>query len=290
MCAGAGDGPAQAVVTLRATGPTALMPAVPGPVASFSAVTVRYGERQVLGPIDWTVQPGERWALLGANGAGKTTLLALLGAERHPTTGRVDVLGEQIGRSDLRVLRRRIGHVGHVIADRLPRHELALDLVLTGKGSLLAPWWGDFDEEDRRRARALLEELRCGHLADQPFSRCSQGERQRVLLARALFAGSELLLLDEPALGVDLPGREALVVSLNELARRPGAPTTVHVAHTLEELPGVTHAILLRRGELIAEGPVEDVLTSQLLSATYEIEVVVHRDGGRYFARAAGRW
>ncbi len=266
------------------------MLAVSVAVAEFNAVTVRYGERQVLGPIDWTVQAGERWAMLGANGAGKTTLLSLLGAERHPTTGRVDVLGEQIGRSDLRVLRRRIGHVGHVIADRLP-----------------APRAGyrSRPHRQRQRARAVVGRFRrrrpsSGPRAARAAPLCApgrsallpllQGERQRVLLARALFAGSELLLLDEPALGVDLPGREALVVALNELAARPGAPTTVHVAHTLEELPAVTHAILLRRGELIAQGPVEEVLTSELLSATYEIEVSVNHDDGRFFARAAGRW
>jgi iron complex transport system ATP-binding protein len=258
--------------------------------ATLSQVTVIVGGRQVLGPVDWTIERGERWALLGQNGAGKTTLLSILGAERHPTTGHATVLGGEIGRTDLRVLRQRIGHVGHLIADRLPRHEHVLDLVLTGKGSLLAPWWGEFDDEDRKRASEILHRLRCDHIAQQSFGRCSQGERQRVLLARALFARSELLLLDEPAMGVDLPGREALVNALDELARTPDAPTTIHVAHTLEELPAITHAIVLRDGEVLAMGTAPEVLTSSVLSAAYDIDVRVSRVEGRYFATASGRW
>lgn len=263
---------------------------VPEPAAVFLDVTVTAGGRQVLGPIDWTIEAGERWALLGPNGAGKTTLLTLLGAERHPTSGRVVVLGHEIGRTDLRVLRRSIGHIGHNIADRLPHHEHVIDLVLTGKGSILAPWWGEFDDDDRARASALLAQLRCSHVEHQSFGRCSQGERQRVLLARALFANSELLLLDEPAMGVDLPGREALVMALDELANSLNAPTTVHVAHTLEELPAVTHALLIRDGKSVAMGPAHEVLTSEALSETYGIEVKVTTDEGRYFARATGRW
>ena len=263
---------------------------VPDPVGLLLDVTVTAGGRQVLGPIDWRIERGERWALLGPNGAGKTTMLSLLGAERHPTSGRVVVLGHEIGRTDLRELRRSIGHIGHNIADRLPHHEHVIDLVLTGKGSLLAPWWGDFDDDDRSTASELLGRLRCGHLEHQSFGRCSQGERQRVLLARALFAKSELLLLDEPAMGVDLPGREALVIALDELAATPGAPTTVHVAHTLEELPAVTHALLVRDGRAVAMGPAREVLTSELLSETFGIAVRVAMDDGRYFARATGRW
>lgn len=263
---------------------------VPDPVGLLLDVTVTAGGRQVLGPIDWRVEKGERWALLGPNGAGKTTLLSLLGAERHPTSGRVVVLGHEIGRTDLRELRKSIGHIGHNIADRLPHHEHVIDLVLTGKGSLLAPWWGDFDDDDREKALELLQQLRCAHVAHQAFGRCSQGERQRVLLARALFARSELLLLDEPAMGVDLPGREALIVALDEMAKGAEAPTTVHVAHTLEELPAVTHALLLRDGEAVAIGPARDVLTSEALSETYGIAVRVIADAGRYFARATGRW
>jgi iron complex transport system ATP-binding protein len=200
------------------------------------------------------------------------------------------VLGGEIGRTDLRVLRQRIGHVGHLIADRLPRHEHVVEIVLTGKGSLLAPWWGEFDDEDKKRANEILHRLRCDQIAEQAFGRCSQGERQRVLLARALFARSELLLLDEPAMGVDLPGREALVNALDELARTADAPTTIHVAHTLEELPAITHAVALRGGKVLAMGTAPEVLTSSVLSAAYDIDVKVSRVEGRYFATASGRW
>jgi iron complex transport system ATP-binding protein len=260
------------------------------PVATLSGVSVTVGGRVVLGPIDWTIERGERWALMGQNGAGKTTLLSILGAERHPTVGRASVLGQQIGRTDLRVLRQRIGHVGHLIADRLPHQESVIAIVVTGKGSILAPWWGEFDDEDKKRASELLRLLRCGHIEQQVFGRCSQGERQRVLLARALFAKTELLLLDEPAMGVDLPGREALVNALDELARTPEAPTTVHVAHTLEELPAVSHALVLRAGKVLASGVAAEVLTSSVLSAAYDIEVRVTNVEGRYFATASGRW
>jgi iron complex transport system ATP-binding protein len=275
---------------LHASSPTDPMLGMSGAAVTLSQVTVTVGGRKVLGPLDWTIERGERWALLGQNGAGKTTLLSILGAERHPTTGHATVLGGEIGRTDLRVLRQRIGHVGHLIADRLPRHEPVLDLVLTGKGSLLAPWWGEFDDEDRKRASEILHRLRCDHIAEQSFGRCSLGERQRVLLARALFARSELLLLDEPAMGVDLPGREALVNALDELARTPDAPTTVHVAHTLEELPAITHALVLRDGEVLGMGLAPDVLTSSVLSEAYGIDVRVSRIEGRFFATASGQW
>ncbi|HVB06958.1 MAG TPA: ATP-binding cassette domain-containing protein [Acidimicrobiales bacterium] len=259
--------------------------------AELDEVTVVLGGRQVLGPLSLTLGRREHWALLGPNGAGKTTLLSLLGAQRHPTTGRARVLGGQLGRVDLRELRRHIGVVGHLVADRLPAQVSALEIVLTGRDGLLAPWWSEFDDEERAAAGALLERLHCGHLAAQPFGRCSQGERQRVLIARSLFGRHELLLLDEPALGVDLPGREALVQALDQLAVAPGAPASIQVAHTLEELPrSITHALLLRAGSAVASGPVDAVLTDEALSECYGLEFHVTRPGGRFSAHAAGSW
>jgi iron complex transport system ATP-binding protein len=233
---------------------------------------------------------GEHWALLGPNGAGKTTLLSLLGAERHPSSGHVEVLGERLGGVDLRQLRRRIGVVGQRVADRLPPTATAWEVVLTGRDGLLAPWWGRFDEAALAEAREMLDRVGCGQLADQPFGRCSQGECQRVLVARSLFGRHELLLLDEPALGVDLPGREALIGVLDELAG-PDGPTTVHVAHTLEELPGMTsHAMLIARGRVVAAGPAAEVLVAEALSECFSAAFVVQRSGRRYSARAAGSW
>ena len=248
-------------------------------------------DRTILGPLDLTVAAGEYWALLGPNGAGKTTLLTLLGAQRHPSAGIVEVLGERLGRTDVRVLREQIATVGHSVADLLPRAASALEIVLTGRDNLLAPWWGRFSRADEHEARALLERFRCAHLSEQPFGHCSQGERQRVLLARALFGRHRLLLLDEPAVGVDLPGREALVAALDAIGRDPARPSIVQVAHTLEELPpAVSHALLLRAGRVVAAGPVGEVLAGGPLSACYGLEVHLERHGGRYSARAASSW
>jgi len=258
--------------------------------AILEEASVALAGRTVLGPVSLEIARGEHWALLGPNGAGKTMLLSVLGAERHPTTGRVEVLGEPFGRVDLRELRRRIGVVGHHVADRLPPVAKALEVVLTGKDGILAPWWGRFGAEARAEALAMLGRVGCAELAERPFGECSQGERQRVLVARSLFGRHDFLLLDEPALGVDLPGREALIEVLDELAGR-GGPTTVHVAHTLEELPGLTtHAMLLSRGRLVASGVATEVLVDEALSECFGAAFVVERVGRRYSARAAGSW
>jgi iron complex transport system ATP-binding protein len=253
-------------------------------------VTVHTNGRTILGPISLEVGAKEHWALLGPNGAGKTTLLSLAGAHRHPSSGRATVLGGTLGRVDLRDLRRRIGAVGHNVSDLIPFDQSTLEVVLTGKEGLLASWWGEFTDADREAAAALLRRVGLGDLVGQPFGRCSQGERQRVLVARSLFGEKELLLLDEPAVGVDLPGREALIALLDDLART-GGPPTIHVAHTLEELPGsTTHVILLSHGRTVAEGPIDDVLVDAALSACYGIAVVVERHDGRYFGRAVSSW
>src|SRR5665213_2413364 len=175
-----------------------------GLVVDIEDATVVVNARKTLGPISVQIGAHEHWALLGPNGAGKTTLLSLAGAERHPTTGTVHVLGSLIGRTDLRELRKRIGSVGHLIADRLPRDATALEVVLTGRDGTLVTWWSTFSTDEDAHARQMLRQLRCERLIDQPFGRCSQGERQRILLARSLFANHPLLLLDEPAVGVDL--------------------------------------------------------------------------------------
>jgi iron complex transport system ATP-binding protein len=259
-------------------------------VAELAGVTVVVDHRQILGPLDLTIHAGEHWALLGPNGAGKSTLLSLLAAERHPTSGTVTVLGARIGQTDMRDLRTRIGFVGQLVADRLPFHVSATEIVLTGRDSLLAPWWGSFAEADRLVAHELLARLGCAALADQQFGRCSQGERQRILLARSWYGGHRLLLLDEPAVGVDLPGREALISSLDELAT-DATMTTVHVVHTLEELPAsTTHALLLRDGVVVAAGEVDEALSDETLSATYAISIRLTRLGGRFAATATGTW
>lgn len=278
-------------VSLRFGSLAARILPVTTPAAIVRDATVVLSGRRVLGPLSLEIASGEHWAVLGPNGSGKTTLLSLLGAQRHPTSGVVEVLGERLGSVDLRVLRRRIGVVGHSVSDAVPFHVSAIDIVLTGAKSLLAPWWGSFDDSDRQTALALLKELHCGHIAHQAFGHCSQGERQRVLLARSLFGQHTLLLLDEPALGVDLPGREALVGALDALSHIADGPTTVHVAHTLEELPSsITHALLLRDGCAVGLGEAAAVLTDELLSACFGISVRVDHLEGRISARATGSW
>lgn len=260
-------------------------------VVEIDDATVVVNGRDILGPISLDIGASEHWALVGPNGAGKTTLLSLAGAERHPTTGTVHVLGLLIGRTDLRELRKRIGAVGHSIADRLPRDSTAKEVVLTGRDGTLATWWSTFSEVEQSHAVDLLNQLRCGRIVDQQFGRCSQGERQRILLARSLFGRHPLLLLDEPAAGVDLPGRESLINALDELAGSNDPPATIHVVHTLEELPrSTTHMLMLREGRPVAKGPIDEVLDDETLSECFGIAMKVTRHAGRFLATSDSSW
>ena len=248
---------------------------------------VRIAGETILGPIDLCVRAGEHWVFLGPNGSGKTTLLSLAGAWRQPSAGDVRVLGLELGRTDVRHLRTRIGHVSHAVADRLRPAMPVLDVVLSGKASVLETWWQDLGLDDRRRALDLLEEMGCGELADRPLGTCSSGERQRVLIARASFGEHPLLLFDEPAAGLDLPARERLLRAMTAVARRPGGPTTLLATHHLEEIPRVvTHAALLRSGRIVVSGAVEDVLADEPLARCFGIDVAVERRDGRWWARA----
>lgn len=247
---------------------------------------VRIGEERILGPISLTVGVHESWAILGPNGAGKTTLLDLAGALRHPTSGTVTVLGGRLGSVDVRGLRARIGFVGHHVTEAIPTHFPVREIVLTGKRSSLVPWMQTFDEDDRRLADELLGRVRCADLADRPMASCSQGERQRVLLARALFGRPELLLLDEPAAGLDLPGREMLLDALSSTADT--APSTILVTHHLEEIPRTaTHAALLRSGLIVASGPIHTVLTDANVSSCFGLAISLLTNDGRWRAQAS---
>jgi iron complex transport system ATP-binding protein len=251
---------------------------------------VRIDGRVVLGPIDLSVRRGERWVLLGPNGGGKTTLLALAGARRQPSRGRVTVLGSALGASDVRSLHPRISHTSHVLSELMPPGLSVLTVVLTGKRATIAPWFQTFDDDDERRAAAQLERVGCGPLAGRRFSSCSQGERQRVLLARALFSEPELLILDEPASGLDLPARETLIEALERAMARDAATTFLLATHHLEEIPpSTTHAALLREGRLIAGGSIDRVLTADALRACFGIELEVGRRGDRWWAAASSR-
>jgi iron complex transport system ATP-binding protein len=251
---------------------------------SMAGAEVRIGGRRIVGPLDLVIGAGERWALLGPNGSGKTTALSLMGARRQPSAGEVNVLGERLGRTDVRRLRPRIGHVSHRVADALRGDTTVLETVLTGRDGALVPWWLGSDTEDLARAHRMLASIGCAELATRPLDTCSLGERQRVLIARALFGEHELLLFDEPAVGLDLPARERLLAAMTALTDT----TTVLATHHLEEIPATTtHAALLRDGLVVAHGPIDDVLVDAPLSDCFEMPIVVDRDGGRWRARAA---
>lgn len=253
---------------------------------SMAGAEVRIGGRRILGPLDLAIGRGEHWVLLGPNGSGKTTALTLMGAWRQPSSGTVEVLGSRLGRVDVRQLRRRIGHVSHRVAEQLRSELSVLDTVLTGRDATLVTWWQRFSDDDIETARALLASVGCEALGARPLATCSLGERQRVLIARALFGEHELLLLDEPAAGLDLPAREHLLAAMTAATR----PTTVLATHHLEEIPpNATHAALLRGGRVVAAGAAEDVLADRAMSACFEMPIVVERRAGRWSARATER-
>jgi iron complex transport system ATP-binding protein len=255
-------------------------------VLEFSDVTVRRGEALLLDRITWVVRDGERWVILGPNGAGKTTLLQVAAAQLHPTGGAAGVLGELIGSVDVFELRPRIGLTSAALAERLPRHELVRDVVISAAYGVLGRWREDYDDLDHRRADELMVEVGVQHLAGRTFGTLSEGERKRVQVARALMTDPELLLLDEPAAGLDLGGREDLVSTLSSLAYDPDSPATVLVSHHVEEIPpGFTHALLLRQGRVVAQGPVDDVLTESTLSAAFGMPLALSQADGRWAAR-----
>ncbi len=248
-------------------------------------------ERFLLRDVDWTVRAGEQWAVLGANGAGKSTLVSIAAAMTHPSSGSAEVLGERIGGVDLRELRKRIGHVEARTARAVSGRLTALEVVLTGASATIALRRQALGEDDRRRAAELLERFGCGELATRTFDSCSQGERQRLLLARALMRRPPLLLLDEPTTGLDLPGREALLAAVASIAAEEPEAATVTVTHHVEELPPTTtHALLLRDGVVVASGPADAVIESAALSTCFDTPVRVDRLDGRWLARAGAAW
>ena len=255
------------------------------PVVKLEDVIVRGEGRRLLGPIDLRVHAGERWVLLGPNGSGKTTLLTVAGARRQPSEGTAEVLGVTFGRGDVRTLHPRIGHCGHTLTEMLRPNLTVLDVVLTGRRSTLVTWFDPVDDEDRKRAHERLVDVGVDGLAGQPFLRCSQGERQRVLLARALFGRRELLILDEPSAGLDFPAREQLIAALEAAAASEHSPVMLLATHHLEEVPpSTTHAALLRSGRLLAAGPVDQVLIPEPLRECFGIAVEVGRRDGRWWA------
>ena len=258
-----------------------------GAILQLSDISVRRGDRVILGPLNWQVLEGQRWVILGPNGAGKTTLLQICSSLIHPTTGEIHILGEKLGRVDVFELRTRIGLTSSALVEQISPDELVMDVVLTAAYAMLGRWQEKYDLWDESRAMALLTALGVRELGERLFGSLSEGEKKRVQIARALMADPELLLLDEPASSLDLGGREDLLRRIESLSKDPLAPAIVIVTHHIEEIPvGTTHALLLRDGVAVAQGEVASVITDQNLTQAYGLAITVQTEGGRFFARA----
>jgi iron complex transport system ATP-binding protein len=256
-------------------------------VLKLRGVSVRRETSLLLRNVDWTANEHERWIVIGPNGAGKTTLLQVAATLLFPTEGTVEVLGERLGDVDVFDLRPRIGLSSAALAERVPAGEKVIDLVLTASYAILGRWKEEYDSSDVTRAVELLDALGCAHLIRRRFATLSEGERKRVQIARALMPDPELLLLDEPAAGLDLGGREDLLRRLSALARTPQAPMMVLVTHHVEEVPdGFTHAMLLRRGSVLAAGPIDEVFSARNLSRCFGVPLEIECRQGRWTAWA----
>jgi iron complex transport system ATP-binding protein len=246
-------------------------------------VSVIRGGQNILGPINWSLNQGERWVVIGPNGAGKTTFLQLIAALIHPSRGRVEILGEEMGRVDVFELRPRIGISSAALQEYLPQDERVVDLVLTAAYAITGRWIEEYDLWDESRAKALLDVFGVRELAERTFGTLSEGERKRVQIARSLMANPEILLLDEPAAGLDLGGREDILNRISNFLDEPGAPSSVIVTHHIEEIPrGTTHVLLLKSGIDFAAGEISDVLTEENLNTLFNVNIALRFDGNRY--------
>jgi iron complex transport system ATP-binding protein len=272
----------------------------PGPTASAGAPVARAaldirgvdldrGGNRVLRGITWRVEQGQRWAVLGPNGSGKTTLVQLAAGYLHPTRGAVDVLGETLGRTDVRALRERVAIVSSGVARRVLPWLCAREVVVSARHGALEPWWHSYDAQEQERAVSLLATAGFEHVAERRFGDLSEGERQQVLLARALMSSPELLLLDEPCAGLDMGGRERLLARLTALASDDPSLPVVLVTHHVEEIPaGFGHLLLLKQGRCLVSGPTEEVLSAEALTTCFGIPLSLRHDSGRWASRLAG--
>src|SRR5690349_7828099 len=259
-------------------------------VLELADVSVRRGQAILLDQVSWTVREGDRWVVLGANGAGKTTLVQLCSAQIHPSSGTASILGETLGAIDVFELRPRIGFTSAAIAERIPRHELVRDVVVSASYGVIGRWREQYETLDHDRAHDLLIEVGAAKLADRTFGTLSEGERKRVQIARALMTDPELLILDEPAAGLDLGGREDLVSTMSVLANDALSPAIVLVSHHVEEVPpGFTHVLMLREGRVVAAGPLTETMNAENLSVTFGMSLQLTYSEGRYAARRRTR-
>jgi iron complex transport system ATP-binding protein len=258
----------------------------PDLLIDFARITLRRGGKTLVGPVTWAVELDERWVVIGPNGAGKTSLLRIAAAMEHPSSGTAYVLGERLGKTDMSELRARVGLSSSALSQRVPDGEVVRDLVVSAGYAVLGRWRERYEDVDYEQAVDMLESLGAEHLAERMYGTLSEGERKRVLIARSLMTDPELLLLDEPAAGLDLGGREELVSRLADLAADPDAPATVLVTHHVEEIPpGFSHGLILSEGKVVASGLLTDVLTSENLSTAFGQSIALDIIDGRYFAR-----
>lgn len=241
--------------------------------------------RTILDDISWDIRLGEHWTVLGANGSGKTTLLQLLAGYLWPTSGEITVLGERFGEVDLRELRKKIGWVGSFLQAQVPPSQKPLDFIVSGKFASI----GIFEkpeESDYTEAAELAEKLHVGGILDSSYAVLSQGEKQRLLIARAMIAKPKLLILDEPCSGLDLVSREQLLSTLEDLGRTPQGPTMILVTHHLQEImPAFTHVLLLKAGRCTAAGRKEEILKRDILTEIFGIPIDAGSENGRYWSR-----
>lgn len=264
----------------------------PAPAESLRLddVSFRRDGRAILDRVSLTVRADERWLVLGANGSGKTTLLRIAALYEHPSDGSVSVLGERLGSTDVRALRRRVGYASAALADQFRPDLTALDVVMTARYAALEPWWHRYDQVDRDRASRCLADMDVAHLAGRSLGTLSSGERQRVFLARTRMNDPAVVLLDEPSARLDLGGREQLVAALQQMASDQTAPPVVLVTHHVDEVPpGTTHALLLRAGRVLTCGPLEVALTAESLSECFGLPLELERrPDGRFTAWGRG--
>lgn len=260
---------------------------MPASLQLTSVSFIRDG-RHILQDIDFVVQPNERWLILGANGSGKTSLVRIAAFHEHPSAGSVTVLGESLGTTDVRTLRRRIGYMSASLASSLRPELTASDVVMTAKYAALEPWWHHYDGEDRYRALECLQRMGVAEASERSFGTLSSGEQQRVLLARTLMTNPGIILLDEPSARLDLGGREFLVQALGDVTTDDSAPPLVLVSHHVDEIPrGMTHVLYLSHGSIMTAGTLDDVLTSKILSECFGLTLHLEkRVNGRFSAWA----
>jgi len=255
------------------------------PVLELSHIRLFRGKTTIIHDLSWCIDRGEHWAVLGPNGSGKTSLLSIVSGTLWPSEGRVRLLGETVGNTDLRELRKRIGWVSAALRDRVPSHATALETVLTGVDASVG-MRNKRTRDEVARAEFMLHVVGCADRARHEFGTLSQGEQQKVLIGRALMADPDLLVLDEICAGLDLAARERFLALLDELAGQSDGPTLVLVTHHVEEImPSFTHALVLRDGAVVAQGPRSQVLTDAILSEALGLPLRLEQSGNRYWPR-----